>query len=347
MKGTLYVAGAGAVTAAGLNARQTLAAIRASLSAFEDMNLKEPFGATQIVARIPTHWKLRRSQGEWLVNMAGRAIKEALRSGPVAAEATALLISPPENFRQHPAFETVPLKQFLPAIFRSMGENFHKESRAVDGGPAACMSLIERAVEIIQKPGVEQVILGGVDSYVNDADMTRLSASNRLRGPESAQGLVPGEGAVFVRLTRSPEAGEPVIAAIRNVAMEMEEDTVLTERFSQGRALLSALRSAVADNGPAEPDISFVVSNGNGERHRALEELTTHSRFYRTLRDLTPIAYPAMTTGEIGSASGALALMLAADSFRKNYAPGPVAMLEIASESGLRAAAVVTAMRRD
>jgi 3-oxoacyl-[acyl-carrier-protein] synthase-1 len=52
-------------------------------------------------------------------------------------------------------------------------------------------------------------------------------------------------------------------------------------------------------------------------------------------------AYPAMTVGDVGAASGALALMLAADSFVNDYAPGPVAMCEVASEGGLRAAAVV------
>jgi 3-oxoacyl-[acyl-carrier-protein] synthase-1 len=57
-------------------------------------------------------------------------------------------------------------------------------------------------------------------------------------------------------------------------------------------------------------------------------------------------AYPAMTVGDIGAASGALALMLAADSFRDDYAPGAVAMCEVASESGLRAAAVVVRTSR-
>ena len=64
-------------------------------------------------------------------------------------------------------------------------------------------------------------------------------------------------------------------------------------------------------------------------------------RFYRTRREMLPTAYPAMTFGEVGTAGAALALMVAADSLAEGYAPGPVAMCEIASEGGLRAAAVV------
>ena len=77
----LYIAGAGAVTPAGLTAPQTCAAIRAGLSAFEEYVRPEPFRRVQIVARIPAHWRLRRTEGEWLVNMAARAIAEALGSG--------------------------------------------------------------------------------------------------------------------------------------------------------------------------------------------------------------------------------------------------------------------------
>jgi 3-oxoacyl-[acyl-carrier-protein] synthase-1 len=113
MKRPLYVAGSGAVTAAGLNARQTVAAIRASLSAFEDVGFPEA-GLSQIVARIPTHHQLRQTQGEWLVNLAARAIEEALGTDdPGIAAATVLLLTPPESFRNHPAFEDIPARDFI------------------------------------------------------------------------------------------------------------------------------------------------------------------------------------------------------------------------------------------
>ena len=345
MKRPLYVKGAGAVTSAGLNARQTLAAIRASLSAFEEAAVIEPL-VPQVVARVPTHWRLRRTQGEWLVNLATRAIKEALgQDDPAAATATVLLLTPPESFRDHPAFEDIPARDFLSAIIDATGLKFHPASRAIDGGAAATVGLVEQALTLIEEEGVAQVLLGGVDSLVNDVDLARLGKAGRLRGDENAQGLVPGEAAVFVRLMREP-GRDAIAAAIHGIGTAQETDSVLSERYSQGRAMLGALRAATTGVGPSEPNIDFVISNGNGERYDGWEMLIARPRFYRTRREMMATAYPAMTVGDIGAAGGALALMLAADSFVHDYAPGPIAMCEVASEGGLRAAAVMARTTR-
>jgi 3-oxoacyl-[acyl-carrier-protein] synthase-1 len=331
----LRIAGAGAVTPAGLTAPQACAAFRAALSGFEEYVRPEPFGAIQLVARIPAQWRLRRTEGEWLVNMAARAIVEA--QGGADPRDTLLLLMPPESFRGHPAYEDIPPSRFLAAVISATGLGFHRASRALDGGPAAAIGILDHALAIMAREGVAEVLLGGVDSLINKADLERLDRANRLKGDRNAQGLVPGEAAVFVRL--SPAPGTPTAVLATGVAQE--PDTVASERYSQGRALLQALRAAADGPGPSEPDIDFVVSNGNGERYGGWEAMIARPRFYRTRRETLPTAYPAMTFGEVGTAGAALALMVAADSFAEGYAPGGVAMCEIASEGGLRAAAVV------
>ncbi|MEI8720151.1 MULTISPECIES: beta-ketoacyl synthase N-terminal-like domain-containing protein [unclassified Mesorhizobium] len=303
-------------------------------------------GETITVARVPARSRLRQNEGEWLANMAARAINEAMRTGQVRTEATAILMTPPESFREHSAYGDIRPPAFLGAIIAATGQHFHPASRAVDGGAAASLGLLERAIYILETEGAEQVLLGGVDSLVNDTDLARLARAGRLVGDDNAQGLVPGEAAVFVCLTREPKTVGPVHVAIHGVGTAQESDGVLSERFSQGRAMLGALRDAISGSGPAEPDINFVVSNGNGERYSGWEQLMVRQRFYRTRREVLPTAYPAMTIGDIGAAGGAMALMLAADSFMNDYAPGPTAMCEVASEGGLRAAAVMAGMTR-
>ncbi len=340
----LFVSGAGAVTPGGLCAPQTLAAIRASISSFGQFALSEPAGAVQVAAMVPAHWKLKRSYGEWLQNMAARAIGEAMESSPAPAEATALLVAPPESFREHPAYRTVPPREFLAALIRASGFAFHPASRAVDGGAAAGIGLLGRADELLRDAGLAQVLLGGVDSLVNQVDMARLARAGRLKSGDNAQGVVPGEGAVFVRLTRLAEGEGQAAAAIRGYGIAQEEDSVLTEKYSQGRAQLAAFRDAVDDgHGPSEADISFIASNANGERYLAWEQMIARSRFFRTRRETFPTAYASMTVGDMGSAGGAMTLLLAADSLRSGYAPGPVAMCEVSSEGGLRAAATLSA----
>lgn len=347
MKRPLYIVGGGAVTPAGLNRRQTLAAIRAGLSAYEEYLLAEPMGASQIVSRIPTHWSLRSTEWEWLVNMAARAITDALGSTAANSRATVLVLVLPERFRDHAAFEEIDPSGFLNAVIRACGSPFHEASRAIDGGAAASIGVLDQLSETLARPDVERILLGGVDSLVNDKDIARLGAAGRLKGSDNAQGLVPGEAAAFVCLQSRPDRQRPSVTAINGAGFAQEADGVLTERYSQGKALLDALRGALngPDNGPREPDIVFVVSNGNGERYSGWEANIARSRFYRTRREILPIAYPAMTVGDVGAAGGALALLVAADSFAVGYAPGPVAMCEIASEAGLRAAALVSRVK--
>ncbi len=344
MKRPLYITGAGAVTPAGLDVAQTLAAIRAGLSAVDAWMDGE--GETVTVARVPARSRLRRTEAEWLVNLAARAVDEAIRSRPTSSEATAILLTPPEIFRGHPAYQDIHPHAFLSAVLRATGQQFHRASRAVDGGAAAGFGLIDSAIEILEKEGAEQVLLGGVDSLINDVDLRRLAKAGRLAGDSNAQGLVPGEAAVFVCLARQPDNTASVHVAIHGVGVAQESDSVLSERFSQGHAMLRALRTAVSGSAPSEPDINFVVSNGNGERYSGWEQLIVRQRFYRTRREMLPTAYPAMTVGEVGTASGALSLILAADSFLKNYAPGPQAVCEVASDAGLRAAAVIGKVSR-
>lgn len=341
MSDPLFISGLGAVTAAGLDARQTLAAFRASLTASE---LQGYFavGLSQIVSRIPAHHELRRTQAAWLVNMAARALEEVLSSGNAATEETVVLITPPESFRGHSPFNGANGPVILLAVQSEIGRRFHPLSREIDGGAAAGVGLLGRVRELLRQPGIGQVILGGVDSFLNDRDLARLVGADRLKGASNSQGLVPGEGAVFVRLTRSPNSGAQALAAILGFGLASEADTVLTERHSQGKAALDALTTATSDARMKESDIGFVVSNSNGERYSGWEQMIFRSRFYRTRREKLPIAYPAMTVGDIGAASGALALAVAADSLSKGYSPGKVAMCEVASEGDWRAAALVS-----
>ena len=205
----LRVVGAGAVTPAGLTAPQTCAAFRAALSAFEEYVRPEPFGAIQLVARVPAHWRLRRTEGDWLVNMAARAITEAL--GAVDPRDTLLLLMPPESFRGHPAYDDIPPARFLEAVQSAVGVRFHPASRALDGGPAAAIGVLDHALQTMARQGAGQIVLGGVDSLINGADLARLDRANRLKGDGNAQGLVPGEAAVFVRLAPAPAADAPAL----------------------------------------------------------------------------------------------------------------------------------------
>lgn len=338
----LHIVASGAVTAAGLTAAQTFAAIRAGLSGFSTELLSDPFGAEQTVARIPTHWSLRSDPGAWLINMAARAIRAAMEEAvQVGAEPerTALLLTPPESGRGHPCYDHIAPADFTARVIEAAALVFHHRSRAFDGGAAAGIAALDHAVELLAGGEVGHVILAGVDSLINPADLGRLAGANRLIGPENAKGLVPGEAAAAVCLS-SRSAGEPVCRLL-STGFAREADSATGERFSQGRAMVEALRLAAGGDGSAEGHVDFVLSNSNGERYAQMEGMIARARFYRTRRERLPTVYPAMSIGDVGAAGAALCLAVARDAFRQGYAPGRVVMAEIASEGGLRAAAIL------
>lgn len=258
---------------------------------------------------------------------------------------TAVILTLPEAFRSHPAFESAQRSTFLESVLREAKLDFRPDSIQIEGGAAATIKALRLAAELLHRPGITQVIVGGVDSLVNGYDFTRLGEAKRLKTDQNAQGLVPGEGAAFVCFGLESQPDDRYRACVHNVALFVERNSALTTRYSQGAAMLDALKAASGEAGLSEPQIEFIVSNSNGERYAALESLVFRSRFYRTRREILPTAYPAMTVGDIGAASGALALLVAADSFGKGYAPGSVAMVEVSSEEGARAAALVSQAR--
>lgn len=340
MRISLDIAGAGAVTAAGLTAPQTCAAHRASLNGFRLMVLPDPLGAEITVARVPGHWSLRTSPADWLVNLGVRALREAMAgAGQAAAPGLALFLVPPESARGHPALQELPPERMLGRIAQVAGIGINPASRVLDGGAAAALGALAFAARALEQGHAAEVVLLAVDSLLGAADLAALRAARRLLGPDNAQGLIPGEGAVAIRLTPRGRGGAGA-PSVLGVATTREPDTVAGSRFSQGRALLTALRGATGD-GALEPRVEWVLTNVNGERYAQWEWSLAQARFFRSARTRLPVVHPAMAVGEIGAAGGALGLLIARDAFLRGHAPGRVVLCAAGSDGGLRSAALV------
>ena len=342
----LYVRGGGAVTPVGLDARQTCAAIRGRVANFRRIVRSQPFGTNQFVARVPAHWKLRSVPAEWLVNLAARAVKEIIDRHRLNVRETALILIPPEPFR-HDVFENNETVGSLAGLVaRKIDAHFSSAAQIATGGAASLVAGLRHAARLLTSGEATHVIVGGVDTYVLDEEYARLETAGRLRTEGTAQGLTPGEGAAFALLSAHPPANGERSTAIFGVGDAAEPDTALSDHQSQGRAMLAALKTALAEGGAQESSLGWVISNANGERYGALESLVTRARFYRTRREIMPTTYPAMSVGETGSASGTLALLVATHGFVRGYAPSKLAMIELSSEGPGRAACLVAAVGR-
>ena len=346
MSSGVHVIGGGAVTPVGLNGPQTCAGIRARAVRIEEVFRTAPFGKPQAVARVPAHWILRRTPVGWLVNLAARAVAEISARHGLDARRTALVAIPPEPFRQAGFDDPAAFASFGWAIAARTRLPFRDIRDVAQGGAASTIAGLRQAAALLASDGIDHVIVGGADSYVIDEEYVRLDAAGRLRTEGTAQGLTPGEGAAFVLLARERPGDTAMSLEILGTGDALEPQSATSSEYSQGRALVAALRAAASAAGLAEAAIDWVVSNGNGERYASWEALLARARYYRTRRERLIVHYPALSVGEIGAASGPLALLMSAHGFARGYRPGSVAMIELASEGEGRAACVVRAARR-
>lgn len=342
MSAPLDVQRCGAVTAVGLSAAQTCAAIRARISGVADVFPAQPPKPPVAGARVPAAHELRRSPARWLANLAARAVRECL--GAEDAARTALVLSVPEAYRRHPGLAAEAPGRLLEQVEARLGVRFHPSSRVVQDGHAGAASALALARELLGRAELTGCIVGGVDSLLNAEDVGRLQAAFRLKDANEPQGVIPGEGAACVLVTRADERATP-LARVVGVGLAQEPDTALGPRFSQGRGIRRALEAALRDARVAEASLDWRVSDMNGERYRAWETLLTEFRFYRTRRESFSPTYFAASVGDLGAAAGALGLVTAVAGLSRGWAPGPRAVCEASSDEGLRGAVVVDAPR--
>jgi 3-oxoacyl-[acyl-carrier-protein] synthase I len=339
----LIVCSVGAVTPVGLTAPQTCAAIRAGVRAFRETLPQPPPEEPVVCATVPVRQRLKTTTEGWLTYLAARAIRECLAGRPIDASRVVALITLSDAYRVL-SWSATGGAQFLRSIEHRLQDRFHEDSSVVCGGSAETYRVLTSARKILAGGEVRYCLVGGVDSLVNEADVARLASGGRLHaGAANPQGVIPGEGAAFVLLSREAHGtGSVPLGQILGMGWAEDQNHVLTERYSTGAATTRALAAALRDAGRTEPNIDLRVSDMNGERYRAWESMLSTTRFYRTHRDQLPTWYAAASVGDTGAAAGALGIVLTCVGMARGYAPGPLAMLEAASDEGLRSACVVS-----
>jgi 3-oxoacyl-[acyl-carrier-protein] synthase I len=337
----LAIIGTGAVTAVGLTAPQCAAAIRARIAGFRQRMLFAPPRDPIVVAEVPANERRKASPETWLVNLAARAVDECLAGLDNSPRPIALLLAVPDRYRAHAGLAGG-VDAFMSELEAKLEMRFHEQSRVIERGRASALASVMLARDLIERRDVDQCLIAGVDSLVNVADAQRMSEAGRLHEPGNPQGAILGEGAACVLVqSASDDSADLELAHILGAGAADEPDHALGEKHAVGRLMAQALGTATDGAQRRECEISFRISDMNGERYFAWDNLLSMTRFYRTRRERLEVWYPATCVGDVGAAAGPLSLVIAAMAFAGGYAPGAVAMCEGSSDDGLRAGCVV------
>lgn len=344
----LAITGAGAVTPVGPSAARTCAALRAGLSAFAEYPLfrpatrepgwdpEEPLRA----ARVP-NIDPRASGPTRLVDLASSALGDLFRTAGLRRDdlaRAALLIALPAN---DPATERWGSpERFVEALGRRTGLASFVTLRTARSGHTGALELLADASALLTAGGVECCILLAVDSYLSPDRLAWLDAERRLKSDRNVDGFIPGEAAVALLLeapARARARGANVRAVAGAVGFGVEPEALQSESQSTGVGLAAALRAVLPEACGEVP--SLISCDLNGEHYRAFEWGVVAGRLCERLGGAPRLVHPADCAGDVGAASGALLIALAAAGLERGRTPPARSFVWCASDGELRAAA--------
>jgi 3-oxoacyl-[acyl-carrier-protein] synthase-1 len=199
------------------------------------------------------------------------------------------------------------------------------------------------ATVALQEGVADLCLVGAVDSLLDSTLLQAYLEADRLKVPGVSSGIIPGEAAGFLVLERESDArrrGAPLLAHVDAVALE--QDPPWTPQAPVGgQALTRALQVVLAAVGGAD-GFAHVINDLNGERWRFLEWALIKTRCLRGLPRGWRLWHPADSLGDVGAASGLVAVGLALHAFRRGYARCPRILIASTSERGERAALSVS-----
>lgn len=257
------------------------------------------------------------------------------RFGPAA-----LILGKPEPMR--PGKTPLGLDAIPPQWQRL--ENFPEITHLEHVAAGACNAhaALYAAVRLFEKSAVRMCLIGVADSQL-DIRTTRWHEENyRLKCSYVSDGLMPGEAACFLVVEPEDYAyqrGANVIARVVSFAADREPSNVLSDQPNTAQALSGVVRTTLQDAGISATDIGMVWSDLNGESYRAREWAFTEVRL--GFQTDTQLIHPADCHGDLGAATDANLLTLAALCHGTGWSDNKPQLVVAGSEGGFRAAAVV------
>lgn len=272
------------------------------------------------------------------VALAGPALAECARG---LTEPLPLLLSVPE--RERPDNEERIDSKLIEALGLAGGALIDPQSSQLfRRGHAGFAYAIEAAAERLQS-GAGQVIVGGLDSYYHPEVLSWLDGQRRLHSYTIERGVIPSEGAAFLLLSAEDEPArrdEGTFAICTVDAVETgQEQTVLSEEPNLAATMTGMVRRLGAElpDGPIE----WVLSDWNGERRRVREWEMVEYRSKDFLTDSFVHDHLVEELGEVGAASGALLLAIAAVWWQVGCAPADKGLFLLHSDTEHRGAFLV------
>ncbi len=344
----LFIERTGLVTSLGHGVRESAAAARAGIVRPDTIDGIAGFDPEEMQVPLPCHPVRNLTDGfeqtgRWL-QLALAAVGDCLRASedgpaPDARAKTALVLVLP----------TIDVDRFgwpedqVPAIVQS---SLVEPLRALTDLPLPCEPewvfqgsggtalALAKADELTRSGKIERVLVLAVDSWLDTTSLMVLEQAERLKGPESPAGLMPGEAAACVCVSGQSGEGLPSITGFHHAStgflpLESESDVVPT-----AQRLGTALGSQMAPSIDPE-SITQMYSDVNGEEWRSHTHGTALVKANETAdMDRVTTVFPAASFGDIGAVHALASVCLFEQEVARGYGSGGAGLVLAAGEDG-------------
>ncbi|MCP4324577.1 MAG: hypothetical protein GY951_11365 [Psychromonas sp.] len=350
----LYIAAIGMITPIGFNAEMTNASFKAGISAYHDSPYVNPQFKPIKMALVPQDALPAIDEGldaclqysRWhkhLIQMAHAGLEQAFSDYQNESEIP-LLLACPEQHRD--SLSPLP-KGFLKNLIEQTGLAICPDhSSMIHCGRAGGIDVIDRAFKIFEQTDFEEVVIGGVDSFQRTELLHLLHEQGRLAGEEVTHGFVPGEAGAFIRVSRAPVStfSPQQLVCLNAPGISQEQGHLYSDEPYRGDGLARAVTSALSNT--PQTTIHNVYQTMNGEAYWAKELGVAMTRNSKRLSKQVKQQHPADCYGDLGAASAAVLIGLAALDLT-TQAPNSAHLISCSSDLQYRGAITIATIKED
>jgi len=334
------VLGVGLVSAVGLTAAQSCAAIRCGINNFQETRFVDSSGDWLIGSAVELEEPWRGITK--LAKMAARAVCDCLVTPPGQEVGhIPLLLCTAEEDRPG-RFENLD-RVLLDGIERELGIALHPNSRVVAQGRVGGAVALLQARRMMQEGLCTRVIVAGADTFLVSATLAAYDKADRLLRPDNSNGFIPGEAAGAALLGAWEESSAASLLC-RGLGFAREPASWDSGKPLRAEGLIQAIRTALDEAGMALKDCDQRIADVNGEQYRFKEAALATTRLLRDRKVLFSLWHPADCIGEVGSATLPAMLAMLYWGARKDYLPGPIFLGHLGNDDDKRAAFIAQAI---
>lgn len=352
MPGTAMIVGMQLFSALGLSTPEVTAAVRGRSARFTETGVRDARFAGVVAAVVPEQAlppvpealgnpPLPTARELRLLRLASTPLTKAVGQLQSAGLRPAIFLALPDTAAGRPIDD----KRIMNALLEPLGARVASRGHAATfRGRAGGISALGSAIAAVESGAVPAAIAGGVDTLFDLAVLAGLASARRLKTASNSDGLIPGEAAAFIAIVRDDAAsasGLPTLARVGPVALGEEPGHLGSPEPYRGEGLAAAIRALLTAAALPEP-VRAVYCTMNGESHWGKEWGVAYLRNRDAFDADHGIHHPADSHGDIGAASAAMLLALAADGLARGYRTGPV-MVYASSDTAARGVTLVTA----